>query len=273
VGWGGCTYCSNDSFRPETTDARKSIKEQLTDGISYLSRRYNADKFIVYWQNYSSTYAPADKLLEIFSTALGADSRIVGAAIGTRADCVEDDKLEMLRLLADRHHICMEYGLESIYDETLQKVNRCHDVDCFVDAVERTKKLELPVCAHVILGFPWESREERLAYADFLNQIKPEFVKLHHLHVVKGTALEREYANSSFPLFGFREWVVFICDFLEHLHPEIILQRLFGWAPDTHLVAPRWRKSKADILRAISKELEQRDSWQGKATGAARPYE
>lgn len=271
MGWGGCTYCANDSFRPETTDVRKTVEEQLADGISYLSRRYDAERFIVYWQNYSNTYAPADELLEMFSAALRADSRIVGMAIGTRADCIENDKLEMLRLLADKHYICMEYGLESIYDETLQKVNRCHDVECFIEAVDRTRKLELPVCAHVILGFPHESREERLAYAQVLNQLKPEFVKLHHLHIVKGTALERDYANSPFPVFGFHEWVEFICDFLEQLNPEIILQRLFGWAPDTHLVAPRWRKSKADILRAILRELEQRDSWQGKAIGAARP--
>jgi radical SAM protein (TIGR01212 family) len=271
AGWGGCTYCSNDSFRAETTDVEKSVEEQVNDGISFLNRRYHAEKFIVYWQNYSNTYAPADELLKLFSGALQSDPRIVGMAVGTRVDCVENDKLEMLRLLSDKTYVCMEYGLESIYDETLQLVKRGHDLACFIDAVNRTKKLNLPVCAHVILGFPGESREERLAYTRFLNQLDLDFVKLHHLHVVEGTPLAKEYLNRPFPVYDFDEWVEFICDFLEQLKPEIIVQRLFGWSPDDHLIAPRWQKSKAEILQAISTELENRDSWQGKALGAVRP--
>jgi len=269
VARGGCTYCSNDSFRPESSDVDKSIEEQLYSGITFLNRRYRAEKFIVYWQNYSNTYAPSDDLFEMYSDALKSDPRIVGMAVGTRADCVEDNKLELLRDLSEGYYICMEYGLESIYDETLQKVNRGHDLSCFFDAVQRTQKQGLPVCAHVILGFPNESREERLAYVRVLNQLHLDFVKLHHLHVVAGTPLSREYLDQPFPVYEFAEWVEFICDFLEQLNPETVVQRLYGWAPDSHLLAPRWKKTKAEILRAISSELENRDSWQGKALGSA----
>lgn len=272
AGWGGCTYCSNDSFRPDSSDPEAPIEEQLIDGISFLTRRYSAEKFIIYWQNYTNTYAPASKLFQMFSTALEVDSRIVGMAVGTRVDCVEEDKLGVLQRLADKHYVCVEYGLESIYDETLRSVNRGHDFACFVDAVGRTKQRNLSVCAHVILGFPNESREEMIAYAKALNHLEVDFVKLHHLHIVEGTQLAKEYTDHPFPVFEFDEWVEFICDFLEKLKPEIVVQRLFGWVPDHTLMVPRWEKSKAHILRAISAELERRDTWQGKSLGAARPW-
>ena len=267
VGWGGCTYCSNESFRPESSAVEKSIEEQVADGISFLSHRYAAEKFIVYWQNYSNTYAPVQELQGLFLRSLETDHRVVGMAVGTRADCVENDKLAMLRDLSENHYVCMEYGLESIYEETLQNVNRGHDLACFLDAVKRTRDLDLSVCVHVILGFPDESRAQRLAYAGFLNQVKPDFVKLHHLHVVQGTSLARSYMEQPFPLFSFVEWVEFICDFLERLSPEIVVQRLFGWAPEDFLLAPKWGKSKAEIRRAVVAELERRDSCQGSRFG------
>ena len=265
LGWGGCTYCSNESFRPESSTVQKSLAEQLKDGISFLSLRYHAEKFIVYWQNYSNTYAPKERLESMYTRALLADDRIIGMAVGTRADCVDAEKLEMLGVLAESHYVCLEYGLESIYDETLQKVNRGHDVACLVDTVNRTKARNLPVCLHVILGFPNESSDQRLRYADFLNQLGVDFVKLHHLHIVRGTPMEKEYCDRPFPVYDFDEWVEFVCDFLERLSPEIVVQRLYGWVPEDQLVAPRWDKSKAEILQAILHELETRGSWQGKA--------
>ena len=273
AGWGGCTYCSNDSFRADGTDPERTLTEQLEEGISYLSGRFGAEKFLVYWQNYTSTYAPVSVLSDKFSEALAFDARIVGMTVGTRADCVEDDKLEMLRELSLDSYVCVEYGLESIYERTLLRVNRGHDFACFADAVSRTKDWEIPVGAHVIVGFEGETREERLAYAGVLNDLGLDFVKLHHLHVVKGTRMAKEYAEEPFLLFRFEEWVEFVCDFLERLDPRIIVQRLFGWAPDDYLIAPQWRKSKAEILFAVTAELERRDSWQGKMLGAPMPVQ
>jgi uncharacterized protein len=261
---GGCIYCNNDSFRADGTSPRLSPESQVREGIAYLSHRFQARKFLVYWQNYSNTYAPVARLEELFRRSLEADPRIVGLSIGTRADCVEEEKLDMIQSLAAGYHVCLEYGLESVHDETLARLNRGHDVACFQDAVQRTHKRGLSVCAHVILGFPWESREQILAdYPRLLNRLPIHFLKIHHLHIVSQTALAREYRRRPFPVLQYEEWVTLVCDFLERLDPRIVIQRLFGWTPQQHLVAPRWGKTRAEMLAGISRELELRGSRQG----------
>lgn len=265
---GGCTYCNNDSFRARGVTARDSIETQVQKGIGFLSARYQAEKFLVYWQHYTNTYAPVEQLRDSFARSLAADPRVVGLSIGTRADCVEDEKLDMLQELGRTHYVSLEYGLESIYDSTLERLNRGHSRGCFEDAVKRTQERGFPICTHVILGFPWETLEETLAYADYLNGLSVDFLKIHHLHVVRHTALGREYLANPFRTFSYPEWVQFVCDFLERLSPRIVVQRLYGWAPDDDLIAPRWDKTKAEILRAIEAELEKRDSWQGKKCAA-----
>lgn len=264
VARGGCTYCNNDSFRAGGVSATDSIEDQVQKGIAFLARRYNAEKFLVYWQHYTNTYAPVERLHDLFSRSLDADPRVAGLSIGTRADCVEEEKLDMLQELARRHYVAMEYGLGSIYDSTLERLNRGHDRACLEDAVKRTKDRRLHICTHVILGFPWETREEMLEYADYLNYLGIDFLKIHHLHVVRHTSLGRQYLANPFPTFGYPDWIELVCDFLERLSPAIVVQRLYGWAPDADLIAPRWDKGKAEILRAIQLELERRDSWQGK---------
>jgi len=270
VARGGCTYCNNDSFRAAGVSARDSVEKQVQTGIEFLSARYHAEKFLVYWQHYTNTHAPVQRLRDLFTRSLAADARVVGLSIGTRADCVEDEKLDMLQELAQKHFIGLEYGLESIYDLTLHRLNRGHDRACYEDAVKRTRQRGFPICTHVILGFPWETREEMLAYADYLNQLPINFLKIHHLHVVRHTALGREYLANPFPTFRYEEWIELVCDFLERLSPAIVVQRLYGWTPDQELIAPRWDKSKAVILRDIQSELERRDSRQGKKFAGVR---
>lgn len=261
---GGCSYCNNDSFRAAGVSARVLVEDQVRQGIRFLESRFGASRFIVYWQHYTNTYAPVDRLRSMFARSFEADSRIVGIAVGTRADCVEEEKLDMLRELAQGRHVCLEYGLESIYDSTLTRLNRGHDFACWEDAVLRTKRRGLPVCAHVILGFPWETCDEMLAYPGELNRLAIDFVKIHHLHVVRHTALGREYESKPFWTFSYDEWIPFVCDFLERLSPGVVVQRLFGWAPGADVLAPHWNRSKAEILRDIRRELERRDSRQGK---------
>jgi uncharacterized protein len=269
---GGCTYCNNDSFRADGTSPRLSPELQVEQGVAFLAGRFQAKKFIVYWQNYSNTYAPVERLEELFRRSLAADPRIVGIAIGTRADCVEEEKLEMIQSLASTHHVCLEYGLESVYDETLARLNRGHDVACFRDAVERTYRRGLAVCAHIILGFPWESRKRMLQDSPrLLNQLPIGFLKIHHLHVVKNTALAREYLRRPFPVPQYREWIELVCDFLERLDRRIVIQRLFGWTPAPFLIAPQWEKTRAEILADISRELELRDSYQGRLGPGSAP--
>jgi radical SAM protein (TIGR01212 family) len=270
VAWGGCTYCSNDSFRALGVGAGKPVDQQIAEGIGFLSARFGARKFIVYWQHYTNTHAEVQELRSRFQSSLTADDRIVGLAIGTRADCVEQQKLEMLRDLARECFICMEYGLESPREETLERINRGHTFTCYEDAVERTRALGLPVCAHVILGFPWETRLQMLEGAAALNRLCVDFVKIHHLHVLANTALGRDYMRRPFKTFSLDEWVTLVCDFVELLAPGIAIQRLFGWAPEADLLAPRWGVHKSVVLQRIKDELERRDSWQGKALGASR---
>ena len=264
VAWGGCTYCNNESFRAVGTAPDKPDAEQIREGIRFLERRYRARRFLVYWQNYTNTHAPTAALRPRFARALAVDPRIVGMTVGTRPDCLETEKLEMIADVAGDRYACVEMGLESIYDATLERINRGHDLRCYRDAVRRIRDHKIDICAHVILGFPGESREQLLAYPEVLNGLDIQFVKIHHLHVVRGTALAREFERQPFPVFSLREWAELLSEFIARLDPRIVIQRLFGWTPERYLVAPRWNAGRATILQKIESTLEAREVWQGK---------
>ncbi|MFZ0427191.1 MAG: TIGR01212 family radical SAM protein [Acidobacteriota bacterium] len=263
VAWGGCTYCNNDTFRAVGTAPAKPVVEQIREGIRFLEHRFAADRFLVYWQNYSNTYAPVAELRERYLEALNADPRVVGMTVGTRPDCLEAETLDMLAELAADRYVSVEMGLESIYDETLRRVNRGHDFECYREAVTRVREKGIDVCSHVILGFPGESREQLLAYPPVLNSLEVQFVKLHHLHIVRGTVLAREYERRPFALFSLPEWADLVCDFLPRLDPQIVIQRLFGWTPERYLIGPQWGADRAAIQRTIETALERRDVRQG----------
>jgi hypothetical protein len=263
VAWGGCTYCNNDAFRPASARRPDSVTEQIRNGMEYLRRRYRARKFIIYFQPFTNTFAPLAQLIPLFECAL-AHPGVVGLAVGTRPDCVEDEKLAWLEGLARTCFVTLEYGLESIHDRTLARINRGHDYACWLHAVERTRGRGIHIAAHLILGFPWESREEMLAMADAVSEAGLDFLKLHHLHVVHGTALAREYLAAPFPVLEYGEYLDLLVAFLERLNPEICIERLFGTAPDELLIAPSWNKTKAELQRDIEQTLAVRDTWQGK---------
>ncbi|MEJ2080748.1 MAG: TIGR01212 family radical SAM protein [Acidobacteriota bacterium] len=263
VAWGGCTYCNNESFRAPGAEPGKPDAEQIRDGIRFLAGRYRAGKFLVYWQNYTNTYAPAAALRERYARALNVDPRIVGMTVGTRPDCLEEEKLETILEVTGDRYACIEIGVESIYDQTLRRVNRGHDFRCTEEAVHRVRARGLDVCAHVVLGFPGESRAQLLAYPAVLNRLDIQFVKIHHLHIVRGTALAREYEQRPFPVFSLEQWADLLSEFIVRLDPRIVLQRLFGWTPEHHLIAPCWNADRATILRKIETTLEERDIWQG----------
>ncbi len=263
VAVGGCTYCNNDAFRPQAVDRLKPISDQVGEGIGYLRRRYRARRFIVYFQPYSNTYAPLERLIPLYESALDHPD-VVGLAVGTRADCVDDAKIAWFEDVARRRFVSLEYGLESIHDETLSRINRGHDFACWRDAVERTRNRGIGICAHLILGFPWETHAQMLAMAETVSRAGIDFLKLHHLHVVRHTTMGREFQREPFPLLEFDEYVDLVVDFLERLRPEVALQRLFGLAPDEELLAPRWGKSKAEMQHAIEKRLADRNTHQGR---------
>ena len=260
---GGCIYCNNDSFRPTACTSSASLREQIEKGIPYLRSRYGAEKFVVYFQPYTNTYAPVDVLERLYRDALD-NPGVVGIAVGTRPDCVDEEKIALLEELARDSFVLVEYGLQSVYDKTLEFINRGHDYARFKSAVALTAGRGIHIGAHIILGFPTETREQMLGMADELSNLPIEFLKIHQLQVVKDTALADLYAGKPFATFGYHEYIVMLADFLERLSPHIVLQRLFATAPDEILITPVWSKTRSELLRDLDTFMEQRGSFQGK---------
>ena len=265
AGFGGCIYCNNDSFNPSYNTAKNSISLQIKEGIEYLKRRYknNLRKFIVYFQPYSNTYAPLSVLKQYYEEALAYDE-VVGLTIGTRPDCIDEEKLDYLQELAKDYDITLEYGLESLSDETLKRINRGHDVQSFFDALELTKNRGIKICTHLIIGFPWEEKKQWLESAEILSAYSFDFLKIHHLHIVKDTALSVLYQKEPFPLLTPAEYMNILAEFLERLNPDIVIQRLFGESPPSMLIAPKWGIRNSLLLPMFDEFLRERDTWQGK---------
>ena len=263
LGLSGCIYCNNDSFRPGSCSPALSVREQVENGISYIKRRYKAERFLAYFQPFTNTYGPVEELERLYEEALAAPS-VIGLAIGTRPDAVDETKLRLLEALASRNFILVEYGLQSIYDKSLNFINRGHDYDTFLNALRLTAGRGIHIGAHIIVGFPTETREEMLAMAEEVSLLPVEFLKVHQLQVVRDTPLERMFGAHPFHTFEYEEYLDFIVDFIERLSPEIVMQRLFATAPDSILVAPQWGKNRHEILRDIEKSLAQRDTYQGR---------
>ncbi len=262
VGRGGCIYCNNDSFRPSSCNHQKSISEQIRNGIEYLKKRYKAKAFLVYFQPYTNTYANLDVLERLYREAL-SNPDVIGLSIGTRPDCIDEDKLNLLKDLSKKHMIIVEYGLQSIYEKSLKYINRGHDYETFLKAVYATYEKGILVGAHIIVGIPTETREESLAMADEINRHPIRFLKIHQLQVIKNTPLAHIYEKDKFPVFEYEEYLDFVVDFLERLSPEVVIQRLFATSPEEILIAPKWNHTKQEILRDIDKRLEERNACQG----------
>ena len=265
---GGCTYCNNDSFRPPNASRLKPVSEQVGDGIEHFKKRYGAGKFIVYFQPFTNTHAPLETLVPLYEAAVDHPD-VVGLSLGTRPDCIDENKLKWLEKLACTHFVTLEYGLQSVYDATLARINRGHDFQCWLDAMNHTRNRGIWLCTHVILGFPWETREEMLHTAEVISDKGLNFLKLHHLHVVRNTPMGSDYQINPFPLLGLEEYADLVVDFLERLNSSIFIERLFGVAPESQLIGPIWGKSKAEARRYIEQRLVLRDTYQGrKAVGS-----
>ncbi len=263
IATGGCIYCNNDSFRPAACTSTSTLRDQISKGIPYLQSRYGGKKFVVYFQPYTNTYASVDILDRLYHEALD-NPAVIGLAIGTRPDCVNKEKIALLETLAKDHFILVEYGLQSIYDRTLEFINRGHDYACFKNAVALSAGKGIHIGAHLILGFPTETREEMLAMADELSGQAIDFLKIHQLQVIKDTALADLYGAKPFVTFKYEEYIVMLADFLERLSSKIVIQRLFAAAPDDILIAPIWNKSRSEFLNDLDSYLEKWESYQGK---------
>jgi radical SAM protein (TIGR01212 family) len=263
VAVGGCTYCNNSSFRPPSAIKTDPIRDQVREGIGYIRKRFDAHKFIIYFQPFSNTYAETEYLRELYRDAIDHPD-VVGLAIGTRPDCIDEEKIRMIGEIAGRTFVSLEFGVESIYDDTLRRVNRGHDYGSFLRAIDMTRRSSIHIGAHVILGFPWETRDQWLAIADEMSRVGVNALKVHHLHIVRGTALAAEYTRQPFRVLGYEEYLDLLCDFVERLNPNIVIERMFGEAPLGLLVAPNWHRNKNDLVKDIKRKFEERDVRQGR---------
>lgn len=259
----GCVYCNSRGSGTGAAGCRQSITEQLEQGKSFLAKRYRAKKFIAYFQSFSNTYAPLNRLQPIYEEALDVQD-VVGLSIGTRPDCVPEETLDYLGDLCRRHFLWLEYGLQSSNESTLERINRGHSVRAFEDAVKRTHQRNIPVCAHVILGLPGEGRREMLETARFIGGQKVQGVKIHLLYVIRGTVLHEWYIKGAYRCLPREEYVALVGDFLALLPPEMIVHRLTGDPHPNELVAPQWALEKQANLNAIHDHLLARGLHQGK---------
>lgn len=262
VAKGGCVYCDNRSFSPNRRLPRTSIREQVRRGAELLQRRYGTEVFLAYFQAATNTYAPVPRLRSLYDEAL-EHPQVVGLALGTRPDCLGEDVLDLLAEYGSQRHVRLEIGLQSMHERSLAWMNRGHGLDAFLDAVRRCASRPLHLSVHVILGLPGESRADMLATADLLAGLPVHAVKIHNLHVVRGTPLEDMHRRGLAPMLEFDEYVALACDFLERLPPEMVVERLHGDAPPDWLVAPLWCLDRQALLRAVEAEFLARGSHQG----------
>jgi len=263
VGRGGCIYCNSRGSGTGAHSRGLSVKAQLESSIPYIARRFNARKFIAYFQSFSNTYAPVETLRRVYQEALSVRD-VVGLSIGTRPDCVDEPRLGLLQSLARDRLVWVEYGLQSANDATLRRINRGHDLACFQRAVNTTRNRGIRICAHVILGLPGEGRREMMRTAAVIADSGVDGIKLHLLYVIRGTPLERMHREGSYRCLERREYAERVAEFLERIPPGVVVQRLTGDPHRTELVAPAWALEKKLTLAAIRKTLEGRDTWQGK---------
>jgi len=263
ISTGGCIYCNERGSGTGAFPMGLSITEQLTRGKIFLSKRYKAKKFLAYFQSFSNTYAPIDRLKALYDEAVAVED-IVGLSIGTRPDCINERIAAVLEYYTKTHLIWIEYGLQSANNHTLKTINRGHDFDCFKHAVELTKGRGIQICAHVILGLPGETRTDMLWTAKKLASLGIDGVKIHLLYVVKGTKMETLYRQGHYQCLTKEEYVELVCDFLEVLPENMIIQRLTGDPHPEELLAPLWALEKSENLLMIQNALERRDTRQGK---------
>ncbi|OGW78183.1 MAG: TIGR01212 family radical SAM protein [Omnitrophica bacterium RIFCSPHIGHO2_02_FULL_46_20] len=248
---GGCIYCNSKGSRASYINPGDSIRKQLQTRMQYLRDKKNAKKFIAYFQAHTNTYASVDKLKDTYDEAAGIDD-IVGISIGTRPDTVDSEKLKLIASYKNRYEVWLEYGLQSIHDKTLKLINRGHTFDDFLKAVKLTKEFDIPVCVHVILGLPGETKEDMMETARSLNASNIDGIKIHVLHVLKGSKLEELYRKGKIKLLEQNEYVELVSEFLGNLSPDIIVQRLTGQGSMEDHIAPLWALDKAGTIGKIS---------------------
>jgi radical SAM protein (TIGR01212 family) len=265
--FGGCTFCNNDSFNPSYCIPQKSISQQISEGIEFHANRYRkAGKFLAYFQAYSNTYAPLDHLKKLYNEAL-AFPGVIGLVIGTRPDCIDDEKLAYFSELAKKYYIIIEYGVESCYNSTLKRINRGHTFEESVEALEKTARYGIKTGAHFIFGLPGESYDDMLKEVQIINKLPLDNIKFHQLLIVKDTPMALDYKMdpTQFVFFSMEEYINFFIQILEQLNPAFMLERFTSEVPPRFQAGPNWGLVRAStLLQKLEKRLIELDTYQGK---------
>jgi len=259
---GGCIFCDNRTFNPSYCDPTKSIKEQIQEGKDFFRRKYKDMKFIAYFQAYSNTYAPIEQLKRIYEKAL-EEEEIVGIAIGTRPDCVNEEILDYLAQLNKQTFVTIEYGVESTNDETLRFINRGHDFACSKRAIEMSAERGLCVGIHVILGLPGEDKEECIRQAKIISDLPINILKIHQMQVIKGTKLARIYEKEPFHLYDVEEYINLVTEYLRWIRKDIVIERVVSQSPKELLIAPDWGLKNYQFTNLLLNHMKEIGAQQG----------
>lgn len=265
VGVGGCTYCNNQTFNPEYCKTEKTVVQQLEEGKRFFARKYPEMKYLAYFQAYTNTYAGLEELRCKYEDALSVDG-VVGLVIGTRPDCMPEALLDYLSELNDRTFVLVEYGIESTCDRTLHRINRGHNYASVVDAVTRTAQRGIFTGGHVILGLPGETHDDIIKEAEMLSELPLTTLKLHQLQLIRGTRMAEEYFTSpeDFHLYTADEYIDLVIDFVEHLRPDIVLERFVSQSPSSLLAVPGWGLKNYEFVDKVRKRMDELNACQGR---------
>lgn len=259
---GGCIYCDGRGSALRQAGKLPSVAEQIRQGQAYYRQRPKAEKFVAYFQTFTNTYGAPERLRALYDEAL-AQRDVIGLSIGTRPDCLPDEVLALIRSYAERCHLWLEFGLQSIHDRTLRAINRGHDAAAFLDAVQRAAGGAILVCVHIIVGLPGETHEQILETARTIAGLPIGGIKIHSLLALGGTPLGERYRRGELDLMPREEYAGTVCDILEVLPPEMVIQRLTAEGYRDIFLGPEWAGNKLAVINAIDRELERRDTWQG----------
>lgn len=261
-GFGGCTYCSDSGSGDFAGNPKDNILKQFYEVKNMMHHKWSDAKYIGYFQAHTNTYAPLERLKEAYEPILNEDN-VVGLSIATRADCISDEVLDYLEEINKRTFLMVELGLQSINDETGKRINRCHTYEDFLNGYNRLKERGIRVCVHVINGLPGETKEDMINTVKTISQLDIFSIKIHLLHVIKGTVIEKQFLNGEFSELSLEEYVDIVCDQLELLPKEVVVQRVTGDGNKETLVSPLWSLKKFVVMNEIDKEMVRRNSYQG----------
>lgn len=267
-GFGGCTYCNNQTFNPEYCQTEKSIPQQLEEGKHFFAHKYPEMKYLAYFQAYTNTYGELERLKRMYEEALEVDG-VVGLVIGTRPDCMPQDLLSYLSSLNRQTFLLVEYGIESTLNRTLLRINRGHTYEDTVNAVQRTVDAGILTGGHVILGLPGETRDDLVKQAGVLSQLPLSTLKMHQLQLIKGTRMAHEFAQcpEDFHLFQVDEYIDLVIDYIEHLRSDLVLERFVSQSPKELLIAPDWGVKNYEFNHRLQKRMREQGAYQGKKYG------